>query len=368
MKILALHTNTGSRFYRIIPQLKWMQKQGHEVRLEKHDAEYLDQMIEWCDVLVMQSVWSEHTIKLAKKLGKKVLFETDDLLHRTHEKHYSWGETNTWMKRAKLYWMVFKIMRSVDAFICSNEDLKRVYGWMAKKTLVFPNYLELEHWLKEPKKNTTDKVRILWGGSTSHTGDLEWVKPIMKTILDKYPQSQFIYVGTGGVPTDDLYARFIFGDDIFAGIDQDRRESMLPYPPNVWPYVLASLQADIAIAPLEKNYFNKFKTQCKYLEYGVNALPGVYSKWFYTDVKDWTTSDTDKATGILADTPEQWIVALSVLIENATLRRTIGDNARAEVIEKYDFRLHAHEWQEFVENIAHEPTHLTSPSTQKVGG
>lgn len=359
LKILALHTNTGSRFYRIVPQLKWMQAQGHLVRLERHDTEHLEDLLQWCDVLVLQMIFSEEIVTLAKSMGKKVIFECDDLLHRTHEKHYAYEETNTWRKRLSWWYKIWRVLRKCDGFIVSTPELKKVYGWLARKTFVFPNYMDLSHWLKDHKKNNSKRVRILWAGSTSHTGDLHWIKPIMAEILKKYPQVQFIYIGHGGVPTDDLYAKFVYGEDIFEGLPQDRRESILPAPPNVYPYVVSSLMADIAIAPLEKNYFNRFKTQCKYLEYAINGIPGVYSKWFYTDVQD--TSDDEMVdvagTGLVADTPREWIEALSLLIEDATIRAQIGENARSEVIERYDFAKYGHLWQGFVESIGYERTY-----------
>lgn len=362
LKILGIHTDTGSRFYRIVPQLKWMQKQGHEVELLRHDSPNFDQAVEWCDVVILQMVFSADLVADLKAKGKKVIFECDDLIHKTHSKHYAYGETNTLWKRLKMFWQIWNVLHRCDGFVVSTPELKKVYGWMCRKTSVFPNYMELEHWLKEPKKNNGDRVRILWSGSTSHTGDLHWVKPIMAEILKRYPQVHFIYIGHGGVPTDDLYARFVYGEDIFEGLPQERRESMLAAPSNVYPYIVPALLADIAIAPLEHNYFNKFKTQCKYLEYAINGIPGVYSKWFYTDVKDFApgkpipAEDIQGATGILADTPEEWIEALSRLVEDATLRAQIGGRARAEVIEKFNFADHAHRWQGFVEMIGYGTT------------
>lgn len=366
MNILVLHNNTGSRFYRLIPQLKWMQEKGHKVLLERNDTPHIDEKIAWSDLVIFQMVFSEEVVDVCRAMGKKVVFECDDLIHKTHELHHAYEETRGW-KGWRFYYRVWRVLRKCDGFISSNENLRKKYGWMTKRTLVFPNYLSLEHWLKEPKKNlSTDRVRILWAGSTSHTIDLNFAQPIIKEILARYPQVQFIYVGHGGIPTDDLYARFIYGEDLFKDLPQSRRESVLAVPPNVWPYRLAAMQADIAIAPLEKIEFNRYKTQCKYLEYAVNGIPGVYSSWFYTDVKDGMREcgeerhvgsdkkhilDSGIATGLLADTPEEWIAALSLLIENATLRKRIGENARKEAIEKYNIAPHLPEWQAFLESI-----------------
>lgn len=358
LKILGLHANSGSRYYRINPQLKWMQQQGHLVRLEKHDVPYLEQLIEWSDVVILQMVFSRDLVRKIKDAGKQVIFECDDLIHRTHAKHYSWEETNTIAKRLKMLWNIYRTISLCDGLVVSNKRLKRVYGWMAPRTLVFGNYMDLPHWLKEPVKNTTDRIRILWAGSISHTGDLEWVKPIMARILEKYPQVQFIYMGHGGVPSADPYARFIYGEDLFEGLPAERRESLLPAPPNVYPYLLAAAQADIAIAPLERNYFNTFKTQCKYLEYAINGIPGVYAKWFYTDVEDYGDGAfMPHSTGLVAESPEEWIDAISRLVEDATLREQIGERARREVIEKYNFADHAPRWQGFVEMISHAASH-----------
>lgn len=370
LKILAIHANTGARFYRIIPQLKWMQEQGHKVELVSHDAPQLLARVAWADVVIFQSVFN---IKLAQEVraaGKTAFFEFDDLMHTTHAKHYAYEETLGWRNKLRWWVRIFRMFRAVDGVIVSTPELERLYGWMARKVLTFGNYLELPHWLKEFRANPSDRVRILWAGSTSHTGDLEWVKPILGTIMEKYPQVQFIYLGHGGVPTDDLYARFIYGEDIFEGLPTNQRESLLPAPPGVYPYILAGLAADIAIAPLEKNYFNRFKTQCKYLEYAINGIPGVYAKWFYTDVRDYEPRQEGpgilsmnsvkagikglggKSTGLVADTPEEWIAALSLLIEDATLRRQIGDNAREVAIKDFNFADHASRWQGFVEQIS----------------
>lgn len=256
--------------------------------------------------------------------------------------HYSYEETKG-LKKIKWWWNIYRVLRLCDGFITTTPVLKKVYGWIAKKSLVFPNYMELEHWLKEKKVNKSKRIRLLFAGSVSHNGDLVWIKPVLKEILEEYPQVQFIYVGTGGIRTDDLYAKFVYGEDLFEGLPHNR-ESMLPVPPEIWPYSLASLQADIAIAPLEKNYFNSAKSQCKYLEYGLNGIAGVYSKHHYSDVKD-------GITGLLADTPEEWKYQLKRLIESATLRDKIGANAHRDVLENWNVSDKLDTWEEFITKV-----------------
>lgn len=342
MKILFLHNNSGSRYYRGVPQMRQLQQLGHKVLFEPHDAENLVGKIEWCDIVIFEMIFSQPLIDLAKQLKKKIIFEIDDLIHIVPKDHYSYKETGGFKNRIKWWWRMYRIFRLCDLIITTNKELARKYGWLAKRSFVFRNFLDIPHWLKEYHQNTTDRIRILWAGSTSHTPDLKMIEPVMKKILEKYPQVQFTYIGHGGIKSQDPLAQFVYGKDLFTTLPDNQREAMLSYPPNVWPYILATLQADIAIAPLEKNEFNRYKSTCKYLEYSVNKIPAVYSKWFYQkDVKH-------GYNGLLADTPEEWYLNLQLLIENVKIRKQIGENAFKEVLDKDDIRKYIDNWADEV--------------------
>jgi len=321
-----------------------MQEAGHRVYLIAHNDENLDQYINWSDVIIWEMVLDEMRVRAAKAAGKVVIFECDDLIHIVPPLHYEYKNTHGIKNRIKWWSRLYPILKQCDGFIGTNNYLTSKYGWLAEKSLVFNNYLDLPHWMKPHNKNTTDKIRLLWAGSTSHTGDLKMIKPVLNKILRKYPQVQFIYVGTGGIKTDNLNARFIYGKDMFSGLP-DNREIILPMTGNLWPYTLASLMADIAIAPLEKNYFNKFKSTCKGLEYSINKIPAVYSGWHYKQLI------VNGYNGYLAETENDWITALSRLIESEPLRKHVGQKAYDFAIKNYDIRKHITKWQDFVENI-----------------
>lgn len=339
MKIYAIHNGTGSKQYRLIPQLKAFQERGDEVILEKHDDKNMIEHIDWADIVIFQMVLSLEWIKYAKSKGKKVIFECDDLIHIVPKTHYAYKETKGIKNRLKYWWLFWRVFRLCDGFISTNKYLDRKYGWIAKKSFVFSNYCDISHWIRPYKGNTTEDIRLLWAGSTSHTGDLQMIQPVIRRIMDKYPQVKFIYIGHGGIQSDNLQAKFIYGEDIFNDLG-GKRESLLSVPANIYPHILASLQADIAIAPLEKNYFNKFKSQCKFLEYAINKIPTVYSKWFYTD-----------AIGLKADTQDEWFIAISYLIENYSERKEMARNAYDEVLNKYDIRLYINKYINFIDEI-----------------
>ena len=341
LKIYALHNGSGSRFYRLIPQLKYMQEKGHEVILKDSNDQQMNQHIAWADIVILEMVYSLGIVKLCKKLGKKIVFECDDLAHIVPKTHYEYENTKGIKNRIKWWKTIWQTLRNCDGFITTNKRLNRKYGWIAKKSLVFPNLVDLPHWLKEYKPNRSGELRLLWAGSMSHKGDLLAFKPIMKKILEKYPQVKFIYIGDGGIKTDDLQAKFIYGEDLWEGLP-DNRETILGVPGNIFPYKLAALQADIAIAPLEKNYFNSCKSTCKYLEYSINKIPAIYSAHHYKKTV------INRHTGILADTPDDWIAGISELIENENLRKKIAENAYNDVLKNWNMKDYLGKWEKFI--------------------
>jgi glycosyltransferase involved in cell wall biosynthesis len=345
MKVLGLTSGTGSRFYRMIPQFKFLKKKGHEVIIHKFDNENYDHEYKWADVVILEMIWSPHLMKHIKRINPKakILMECDDLIHIVPPLHYAYGETKGWGKY-KWFYKIAQTLRHADGLIVTNEFLKKEYGWLCKKCLVFDNFIDIEHWLRPYSPNAGEQVRILWAGSTSHTGDLLYIKPVLERILKKYKEKvKFIYIGTGGIKSDDLYARFIYGEDLFNGLPNNR-ETLLPVPAELWPHVLATLHADLAIAPLEQNKFNAAKSQCKWLEYSINKIPAVYSGWFYDKVKD-------EKTGLLADTTEEWYDAIVRLIEDKELRKQIGQAAYDEVYYKHNVDKNIDTFINFIEQL-----------------
>ena len=88
-----------------------------------------------------------------------------------------------------------------------------------------------------------------------------------------------------------------------------------------------SRQWNVGLAPLAGTVFESYKTDIKYREYASLRVPGVYS-----GVSPYTDSVTDGRTGLLAvNTADDWIAALSCLIESRQLREDVAGAAYADV-------------------------------------
>jgi hypothetical protein len=97
-------------------------------------------------------------------------------------------------------------------------------------------------------------------------------------------------------------------------LKMEAKDNKITYYPWVnilnYPQFIRSIKADIAIAPLEDNEFNKSKSNLKMLEYTTLGLPGIYS-----NVEPYRYA---KQT---ADTEEYFIHLIEMLASNPHIRQ-----------------------------------------------
>jgi len=121
----------------------------------------------------------------------------------------------------------------------------------------------------------------------------------------------------------------------------------LPFSEDYAAYAraLKNLAPDIGLAPLEDTPFNRCKSAVKWLEYSALGAAGVYADLApYAPVRH---GETGLKAG--AD-PDLWEDALMRLVADKTLRRDMGERARAEVLAHWGLRAGAEGyfkvWQE----------------------
>lgn len=338
--------STGSRAWRLIPQLYHLNKEHKwdvEVRpgFKPYPYEELLKKVDKCDVLLYQSVFDQKLVDYAKEKGKKIIFEFDDLLHIVPDNH---------PEQSKISHKAFQdgvenIVKIADVCITTNEFLKNQYTHWNENIHVFPNYMDFEFWQKpERSRLKTDKIRLGWAGGISHVDDLKFITPVLVDLCKKYENLQIVYCGGGGPPGDDAWRAFNYGPDIMKEIPYKNREYSLGTPLEYWPDKLNSLQFDIGIAPLIEHKFNRCKTPIKWMEYGINKVPSVCQEFLYGQVIE------DGVTGFTATDEQEWFEKLSKLIEDENLRKEMGTRAKESVIKNHNMDDHLEEWVDIIIN------------------
>ena len=121
----------------------------------------------------------------------------------------------------------------------------------------------------------------------------------------------------------------------------------LPLVP--WQEVLGILSTfDINLGPLERgNPFCHAKSEVKYIEAAPLSIPTVASR---IDAFEFAIRDGEN--GFLAGDTEEWVEKLEQLLSDSTLRRRMGEAARADVLARYTPeesgpRIGANDWRPF---------------------
>jgi len=344
-RVIAIHNSTGSRVYRLLPQVKHLASLGWDIKVRGLKAGAKGgieaEMLEWADIVVTEMTYSPLFIKTIKKLGAKVVYELDDLMEKVTKLHPAYPEMNWWRT-----YMTYKCLTMTDAITTTVLPLKEHYKWFSDNIHVLPNYLDLDFWEKPYLPNTSNTIRIGWIGGTSHKEDLMFLAPVLEKLLKKYKNTKFICVGFGGTSSENEWVEFQYGEHMFKGLPKEQYEYSLGAPVEVFPSKIPAMRLDIGVAPVVNNVFAKCKSNCKAQEYGINRIPGVYTKFLYKDAV------IDGKTGFLAETQDEWYEKLATLIEMKQKdRREMGENAYEHIKKNFNFKDHAHKWVNLYESL-----------------
>lgn len=212
-----------------------------------------------------------------------------------------------------------ELMRTAHGVTVPSNGLARymrdVIG--IKNVYVFPNTVVPEHYENIPVMRTDDCVRILWQGGASHIIDWYPLRDALKTITQRHKNIKFV----------------IFGE-LFPWIHGVIPDEMIEHHPWVsyeaYKLKRGLLNIDINLCPLVKNVFNICKSAIKWYEGSVWKNP---EATLAANTPPYNEEIKDGETGLLYSTPEEFVEKLSLLIENADLRKRVSFGAREWVME-----------------------------------
>lgn len=345
LKILVFTNDTASRKWRFDGIAERMHKVngGHEMYITSWKA--WDGDCVGADLVILEMLTSVDMVKKCQAQGAKVIFEADDALIDTYgrERKNLQHIGGNWKSQA------IETIAACDAVTVTNWQLAENYKRFTKKPVyVLPNYMDFDWYGHDALRidRNTNEIRIGWFGSRGHFEDLKMVLPALQTILDKYPQARLIYCGYGGMSSDKLSTEIGWGEDVFKSIPTTRREFVRGVNEHLWQMKHRTLDIDIGLAPLIDDEFNHCKTPIKWMEYGVLGVPAVVSPVVYAEHpihKDRSTVTHGK-NAFVAKTESDWVKYISILIEDATLRKKMGKAAKREVEKRWDLDKH---WMDF---------------------
>jgi GT2 family glycosyltransferase len=207
-------------------------------------------------------------------------------------------------------------LSNCDRLVLSTDFLADTYRHFIDDIKVVPNRLEKDIWLPlNSKKRTTEKPRVGWAGGKTHEGDLILLKEIIEQTREEV---DWVFFGMCPETIRPLLAEF----HPIVSMDE-------------YPAYLASLNLDIAVAPLAMTPFNQGKSNLRLLEYGALGIPVVC-----TDIDPYQNSPACR----VKNSANAWVAALRERIYDADEREKEGSAMRKWVHNSYLLEDHLNDW------------------------
>jgi Glycosyl transferases group 1 len=270
----------------------------------------------------------ERLISKAHRLGKSVIFDTDDLVfepeltswHRA-VKNLSPADQVQHLDGVRRY---LDTLLACDAATVATPVLAELARKRGKRAFVHRNALgeEMGALVEElhrrrSERGPRDKVVIGYGsGTATHDIDFQEASRGLEKVLEGFPQVELRITGPLTLPPSlERFSKRIRHDALTTWQDWFR----------------ALVEVDIALAPLEMgNIFCRAKSEIKFVEAGALGLPVVAS-----DIDPFRDAITPGEDGFLAANDDDWLRYLSQLVERPELRARIGEEARGTVLRRY---------------------------------
>jgi glycosyltransferase involved in cell wall biosynthesis len=210
-----------------------------------------------------------------------------------------------------------QIIRSCHGATVTSATLARYFKDVIgqKNVYVFPNTIVPDHFEKIRAVRTDDSVRILWQGGMSHWIDWYPLREVLAEVCKLYPNVKFVIFGEYFKWIHDVIPDHMIEHHPWVGYDAYKLKRGL-------------LNIDINLCPLANNVFNACKSAIKWYEGCIWETPEATLAANAGPYKE----IVDGETGLLYSTPAEFAQKLGLLIQDADLRRRLGDSARSWVL------------------------------------
>ncbi|MGE8411759.1 MAG: glycosyltransferase [Pseudomonas sp.] len=304
--VLGLPVNSSAvGHYRVLSPLNALEEAGRiiaRVAYESPTSVEIERLAP--DSIVLQGRYSDGAasdiLRMKKYSGALRIFELDDYVVNAPKKN-----SHARNKPANIERMLRDGIALCDRVVVTTQPLADLLSSMHSDIRVVPNMLAREPWARlTSQRGTSSKPRVGWGGGTSHTGDLEIIADVVRELADEVEWVFFGMCPEGLRPYVHEFHSAIGLQD--------------------YPFKLASLNLDLALAPLEFHIFNDCKSNLRLLEYGACGYPVI-------------CTDTEAYRGFLpctkvrSNTTQEWLQAIRMHLADPVASYRMGDELREAV-------------------------------------
>src|SRR3990167_3628055 len=312
------------------------------LRSAKISNEMRAQAVLDADVVVFHRPNDDRALKVAemlRKQGKKIVMDNDDT--------YKGFDTTKLGKLADKFGQVEagvdNFGKFADMITCSTEFLRQEYLKLNPNVVVLPNCVDPDDWpeLDDILKNEGEKVRIGLIGSVGLHTDIAGFTPVLDYLLKRKDVQLVLFA----LPADtaeshDVHNYYIPELEFWRSYNVEWQ----PFVP-MQDYIetLNNLKLDILLIPRSDDYFNRCKSNIKFLEASMLSIP-VIAQGFTTGNSPYQVDPEDASHMKVVVDNSKWIEEIDTMLASKELRREQGRLAREYVLNKYQIKDNINKW------------------------
>jgi O-antigen biosynthesis protein len=297
-----------------------------------------------CDVICFQRPSGKAALDLAKvlkKAGKYIIFDNDDTyagvpLHRL--------ENEKQVEVAKeINARLNEFCAFADGVTTTTQVLADEYSQWNPNVAILKNCIDpVDEFLC--KKNDTSKFRIGFIGSVTSNDDYFHIKEQIRE-LDARGDVTIVILGVKR--QDGKLMASTMKEDYDFWVTLKNIEWHNAVNVTEFMYTLSQLALDLAIIPRKDHYFNKCKSNLKFLEMSLLKIP-VLAQSFPDGLSPY---EQDKNYCTLVTDDSKWYSTIITIKDNYAPYKNLALKAHDYVLKEYNIKTYAQEWVKQIENL-----------------
>lgn len=288
-------------------------------------------------------------MRLLKKNGKKVVYDNDD----TYKDHDA-VKVNEYFTQERVNRGMESLNKQADGAIIEADLVTTTTEWLADEyrklnpnVRVLPNCVD-PFYFDDPIRNETDIVRIGVTGSIGVSKDIDILAPIVKH-YEHDKRVKIVFFSLPPLKKENPLVNEIYKDE-YAFLDSVDIEWHPTVNADLYYDKLNSLKLDMMIIPRMDNYFNRCKSNLKFLEASMFEIPCV-AQGFPDGKSPYQVNVEDQKYMKIVIDNNDWIPEIEKMIADKEGRMEMGRRAKEYVIENYNINTKYLLWEEAYASI-----------------
>lgn len=316
---------------------------------KKFEPEELYKKSMEADVIVFQRPNDHIKADLAvllKKAGKKIVFDNDDTY--LPEKGIPLVMLTSDKQREIAQYMndcLYKVIEVSDLVIAATEFLADEYRLVHDNVIVTQNCIDPNDEYK-PRKNTTGKYRVGFVGSVTSNDDYVHIKDQIRKLAERDDVTIVVF----GVKGRDGKVYGSMNDDLEFWNSLPNIEWQPFVPISDYYYTINRLTLDLMVIPRKDNYFNRCKSNLKFLEASLLRIP-VIAQGFEDGLSPYQVNKEDSNYMEIVTDNSLWYDKIVGLLKDEHKRVSMSEKAHHYVLKNYNIKNNAPKLRAILENL-----------------